>query len=184
MNTKNSYRIISLVGPKHSGKSTVGKKLAHVLNAVFLDLDNCIEDDTGKSPRTLYKEGAEYFRRAELTSLQAILEKFDDDASAIVLATGGGIIDNEEAAALLKEKTFVINLEVSTETAWQRIAETSRISGELPPFLQSGNPQETHRALHERRSSAYKKLAAHNVNANDANIEMIILQIKNILIAD
>ncbi|MDR2900862.1 MAG: shikimate kinase [Treponema sp.] len=178
---KNVCKIISLVGPKHSGKSSVGKNIASLLDADFLDLDSCIEDDRGKSPRALYKEGTEVFRSAELKSLQAILDGSEKHESLVVLATGGGIIDNAEAARLLKEKTIIINLEVSAATAWKRITETSRISGELPPFLQTSNPQETHRELHERRSRAYKELSAVTVNADDMNIETIAQEIKSVI---
>jgi shikimate kinase len=181
MNTNNVCKIISLVGPKHSGKSSVGKELALSLSANFLDLDFCIEEQSGKSPRTLYKEGADIFRKAEFDTLLAILESSAKNASLIVLAAGGGIVDNAEAAALLKEKSLVINLEVSAKTAWKRIAETSRVSGELPPFLQTSNPEETHRELHERRSKAYKELAAITVKADSLNIETIVSEIKNIL---
>ncbi|MDR2900108.1 MAG: shikimate kinase [Treponema sp.] len=179
MNTKNLCKIIVLVGPKHSGKSTVGKKFASLLDADFLDLDSCIEEQTGKSPRTLYKEGVDVFRSAELKTLQTIFEGALNDTSMTVLATGGGIIDNAEAAILLKEKSIIINLEVSAATAWKRIIETSKISGELPSFLQTDNPEETHRELHERRSIAYKQFAAATVNADDMNIKTIAKQIQS-----
>jgi shikimate kinase len=175
------HKIISLVGPKHSGKSSVGKELAILLNADFLDLDFCIEEQCGKSPRTLYKEGAEVFRKAEHKTLQVIIETCKNKASNMILATGGGIADNLEAAALLKEKTLIINLEVSAKTAWKRIVETSRVSGELPPFLQTNNPEATHRELHERRSKAYKEIAAHTINADNADIKTIIAEIENLI---
>lgn len=174
----NVCKIISLVGPKHSGKSSVGKELARLLGADLLDLDSCIEEQSGKSPRVLYKEGAEIFRKAELESLQTILEKSGGNASLIVLAAGGGIIDNPKAAALLREKTLTVYLEVSSETAWNRVAESSRMSGELPPFLQTDNPKKTHRELHERRSHAYKEFSAYTINAENADIETISREIK------
>lgn len=177
MDTKNVCGIISLAGPKHAGKSSVGKALALLLNADFLDLDSCIEERTGKSPRTLYKEGIDVFRKEEREALQAIIEICTKRKSGIVLAAGGGIIDNDEAAALMKEHTLVINLEVSANTAWNRIAETSRISGELPPFLQTNNPEATHRELHERRSRAYNELAAFTINAEHADVETISREI-------
>jgi shikimate kinase len=181
MNNNNAPRIISLVGPKHSGKSSVGKELARLFNADFLDLDSSIEEKTGKSPRSLYKEGAEVFRKAEFETLREIFDSCSRTIPTIVLATGGGVVDNIDAVVQLQQNTLIINLEVSAKTAWKRIVETSRHSGELPPFLQTENPEETHRELHERRSAAYKKLAAYSVNAEETNIEMIAQEIKNLI---
>jgi shikimate kinase len=181
MKTKKLRKIISLVGPKHSGKTSVGKELALLLDADFIDLDFCIENRTEKSPRILYKEGAEVFRKAEFESLQSVLKDSETHTSDLVLATGGGIIDNTEAVNLLKEKTLMINLEVSSLVAWNRIVETSRISGELPPFLQSDNPEKTHRELHERRSRAYKNLTAFTVNVDNAAPKTIADHIKQFL---
>jgi shikimate kinase len=171
------------VGPKHSGKSSVGKELAVLLNALFLDLDSCIEERTAKTPRALYKEGTEVFRKAELETLQAILADFPSakDSSFLVLAAGGGIIDNQEAASLLKEKTFIINLDVSADTAWKRIIATSQISGELPPFLQTDNPEKTHRELHVRRNNAYKELSDITIDADNINCNAIAEHITKIL---
>ncbi len=179
MDTRNFCGIISLTGPKHSGKTTLGRKLARLLGADFLDLDLFIEERTGKSPRILYREGAEVFRKAELEALQEALERNGQKQAITVLAAGGGIIDNPEAAALLKQKTLVVYLEVSPGKAWQRILKTSQTSGELPPFLQTGDPEKTHRELHQRRSIGYREISSYTVNTETSNIKKIVRQIRD-----
>jgi shikimate kinase len=73
-----------------------------------------------------------------------------------VIATGGGIIDNKEALSVLKKPGVkIVYLDIPAETAWGRIA----AKGELPPFLKTENPKETHRVLHERRAAAYLQIA-------------------------
>jgi shikimate kinase len=165
-------RIIILLGPKHSGKTSAGRELAKLLGGPFTDLDECVEAQTGKSPRALFKESPETFRKAESRALESLLSPraangFAGDAdrgsngAPRVIAAGGGIIDNDTARRLLVEGegTFLVNLEVSAETAWERVGMAAKRSGELPPFLNTENPRETHRLLHERRAAAYRELA-------------------------
>jgi shikimate kinase len=69
-------------------------------------------------------------------------------------------------------------LNISAATAWQRIAGSSGgLQGNLPPFLKTENPQETHRALHERRSAAYLQLADIVVEAEGKTPEKIAFEI-------
>jgi shikimate kinase len=148
---------IFLTGPKHSGKTSSGKALASLCACIFIDLDELVEQRTGKTPRALYIEGADVFKEAEAESLASLFncaakEKFR------VIAAGGGIIDNAEALAIMKKSSgILVYLEISANTAWERI--TANSGGELPPFLRTANPKETHRTLHERRSAAYRQLA-------------------------
>jgi len=148
-------KTVILTGPKHSGKTSVGKALASLCSCEFIDLDELILQRTGKSPRQLYSEGTEVFQKAEAEAAAALLGA-DGGEGQRVIAAGGGIIDNAEAAAALKKSgATVAYLDISAESAWDRIAS----SGELPPFLRTDNPRETHRILHERRAAAYLQIA-------------------------
>jgi shikimate kinase len=123
-----------------------------------------VEQRTGKTPRTLFKEGPGVFREAEAGALAEILRS----PERLVVAAGGGLIDNGGAMGLLEKSrnVFIVCLEVSAGTAWKRILKTAA-GGELPPFLQSADPGETHRQLHERRALAYRKIARVIINAED-----------------
>lgn len=165
--------IISITGPKHSGKSSAGRELAELLDADFRDLDFSIQEVYGRSPRELYKEGEEIFRRAESAVLRSLLQKRKGRGRLMVIAAGGGIIDNPEAAALLKQNTFVIYLALSSGKAWERIMQSSRLSGELPPFLQTDNPERTQREIHERRARLYREWADYIVNAENDDIKSL-----------
>jgi shikimate kinase len=172
---------ILLVGPKHSGKTSAGKALASLCSGGFIDLDELAAQQTGKSPRTLYIEGPAVFRKAEAKALAALgaaplaaplAADAESGADTIrVIAAGGGIVDNPEAIALLEKtgRALPVYLSVSADTAWERISR----AGELPPFLQTGNPRQTHRALHERRGAAYRKLAPIVIEAEGKNPETI-----------
>jgi shikimate kinase len=153
---------ILLCGPKHAGKTSAGRALAALLSGAFIDLDECIEARTGKSPRVLYREGPGVFRQAEAEALDALLAPRDTagDRGPRIIAAGGGLIDNPEALALLEKYGTAVTacIEVSAETAWARISRNAEKDG-LPPFLNTENPRETHRALHERRAAAYRAWA-------------------------
>jgi shikimate kinase len=158
---------VFLTGPKHSGKTSAGKILAALYPCDFFDLDDIIKKQTGKSPRELYRESPDAFQNAET---HVLAELADSQSDKRVIATGGGIIDNPAAVVLLKESNALIAyIGVSADRAWERIAR----SGELPPFLQTDNPRETHRALHERRAAAYQLMAKIVIQADGKSPEEI-----------
>ncbi|MDR0386646.1 MAG: shikimate kinase [Treponema sp.] len=163
--------IILITGPKHSGKTSAGRALAALMKASFTDLDELIEEREGKSPRELYREGAGVFRGAEAAALQSLLPA---GKTCIVLAAGGGLCDNPAALELLKSPGIsVVFLDISVETAWNRV----RAAGGLPPFLDTGNPRETHRRLHERRSVTYRSFAQIRIRAEGKSPEQIASEI-------
>jgi shikimate kinase len=174
------FTTIVLVGPKHSGKTSTGLALAALLEGDFTDLDSFIKERTGKSPRTLYREGPEIFKKAEAEALSALLSCRTEKSSLTVIAIGGGIIDNSEALSLLTGRDpppLLIYLAVSAGTAWERIESAAAKTGELPPFLNTANPRETHRELHERRSAAYQKLAGIRVKCEGKTPEQLATEI-------
>ena len=167
---------IILTGPKHSGKTSAGKILASLCSSTFVDLDEFIIERTGKTPRELYTESPVDFQKAEAEAITAILESNNGDPGRKrhIIATSGGIIDNQEAAATLKNSdAMIVSLNVSAECAWSRIT----AAGELPPFLQTENPKETHYALHLRRTDAYHKLTSFVIEAEGKTPEEIAIEI-------
>lgn len=93
-----SKRNIVLTGMPSSGKSTIGKIIAEILNMSFIDIDAEIERVTGESiPEIFAGKGEKIFRDIESRVIAEI--------SAIqncVIATGGGAVLREENIVLLK----------------------------------------------------------------------------------
>jgi len=177
---------IILTGPKHSGKTSAGYVLA--ASCHFIDLDELITHRTNKTPRQLYTESPAIFQKAETEALNACLQPHSAGASNSskevklkVIAAGGGIIDNPEALKIIKklqkasspggDGVIVVYLKISAGSAWERIANSA--NGELPPFLQTENPQETHRILHERRAALYQQLADFIIDTEGKTPEQI-----------
>jgi shikimate kinase len=161
---------IILTGPKHSGKTSAGKALALLCSCDFIDLDELITQKTGKTPRQLFTEDPSLFKQAEVDVLKAVANKSClSEPCLCIIATGGGIIDNPEAITILKELGTIVFLSISADTAWSRITG----SGELPPFLRTENPQDSHRTLHERRIAAYLQIADAIIETEGKNPEEI-----------
>ncbi len=106
-----------LIGFMGSGKSTVGKLLAKVLEMKFVDTDAEIEKEQGQSVQDIFsKEGETYFRNLE-KEMCIKLSK----ANNTVISTGGGIILNKENIDNLKNDAVVFFLDVNKKTLYNRL---------------------------------------------------------------
>ena len=77
---------IFLIGFMGSGKTTAGRKLASRLGWSFIDLDELIERDNGKSIAEIFAErGEDWFRTAESKALREL-----GNGRNTVVSTGGG----------------------------------------------------------------------------------------------
>jgi shikimate kinase len=168
--------IFSLVGPKHCGKSEIGRKCAGKSGGFFIDVDELIIEQNGRTPRELYTDGV--FQEAETRAVCEALARSGESAVPALVAAGGGVIDNEEAFALLRAASRVVYLDVTPDTAWARIEAAQKNGGGLPPFLNTGNPRNSHRKLHTRRAAAYRKAAHHIIAAGDKSIEALCEELR------
>ena len=77
---------IILMGYMGSGKSTIGQKLSEILKFDFVDLDEYIENEEGKSIPELFKtKGEIYFRKVESRYLSDVLS-----LENTIISLGGG----------------------------------------------------------------------------------------------
>jgi len=111
---------IFLIGFMGSGKTTVGRLLADELGWSFIDIDDLIERKEGMKISDIFKyKGEGYFRNLERETLEGII----NDGENMVIATGGGLGADPEALKLMKEKGFVIWLDVDFEEFKKRCSE-------------------------------------------------------------
>ncbi|MDO6519927.1 shikimate kinase [Zobellia uliginosa] len=107
---------IVLLGYMGSGKSTIGKILAHKRNLEFIDLDHYIEQAENMSVSDIFKiRGELYFRKKEHQYLNEVLDQKDD----FVLSLGGGTPcygDNMKSIAEQTENTFYLKVSISELT--------------------------------------------------------------------
>jgi len=112
--------VITLLGLRGAGKSTVGPLLARRLGVRFIELDEWVEDAAGLSLAQIFElHGEGYFRRLEREALSRVLE----DAGGAVVATGGGIVTDPETWALLRRRTMTVWLQATPHAHWHRVME-------------------------------------------------------------
>ncbi|MBB3225486.1 shikimate kinase [Luteibacter sp. Sphag1AF] len=106
-----------LVGPTGAGKTSIGRQLAEHYRMPFVDLDVEIESRCGLTISTIFEqEGEAGFRARECAHLDEFsLQK------GIVLATGAGAVLDPANRALLRERGFVMWLQVSVDEQLDRL---------------------------------------------------------------
>ena len=95
---------VAIVGYMGSGKTTLGRLLAHATGLEFVDLDRTIVKMAGKEiPEIFAEQGEDLFRDLEHQALREAL----DGQSPCIVACGGGVVVRPENRALLQEVTTV-----------------------------------------------------------------------------
>jgi shikimate kinase len=143
-------RHLVLVGLPGSGKSTVGRLAAALLNAPFVDLDDEIERAVGQAIAEIFAtRGEAAFRELERSAMNRALS-----AEAAVLAPGGGWVAQPGAMEAARELAFIIYLAVPVEVAAGRLA----LSAErlARPLLAHGSLDERLNVLMKEREPFYR----------------------------
>ena len=148
-----------LVGLPGSGKSAVGRRVASRHGATFIDLDDQIERDTGRSiPELFAAEGEAAFRRLERDAVAALGPPDPSPHVRRVISPGGGaVVDPRNRWALFRGR-LPVWLDVRTEVLAQRL----RRSPNVRPLVQGGDPTGRIRQLAAARERFYGAAARVN----------------------
>ena len=158
-------RKIVLVGPMGSGKTTIGRRLAHKLNQDFFDTDHEIIDKTGVTIDHIFDiEGEEGFRERESKILENLCQM-----SNIILATGGGIVILSKNRKILKNAGLVVYLYSSVEQLLRRTAKSKT----RPLLENSSDRKKTITKLLEARDVYYREVASIVVDTTGKKLQEV-----------
>jgi shikimate kinase len=160
--------IAVLIGPPGSGKSSIGRALAKLLQQDFVDTDALIEEQEGKSIREIFQQsGEEKFREIE----SAVVTHQLVHAEGIIALGGGAVLSTATQASLKNSMADVVFLNVSASNAVPRVsANSSR------PLL-SENPSEQWSALLKERLPIYIDLADITIDTDNKKAQEVAIEI-------
>lgn len=102
---------ICLIGMPSSGKTTIGRQLAKMLNRTFVDLDAEIEKEAGCTiPEIFATQGEEAFRELE----QKICARFGKENTQVI-SCGGGIVKRAQNIRNLRQNGLLVFIDRPVE---------------------------------------------------------------------
>ena len=131
-----------------TGKTTVGRLVADILNFEFLDTDEQIQAKTGRTIADIFAKDGEVAFRALESDVVLELSKLKNT----VISTGGGLPTNPENLARLKSYALVVCLWSSADKIWERVRHQPH-----RPLLHGPDPQKKIHDLLAIREPFYKQ---------------------------
>lgn len=165
--------VITLIGYRGTGKTTVAQQLAQHLKWNWVDADSVIEERAGKSIHQIFADDGEpTFRQLEQTVMEELLQQ-----ERTVIASGGGAVTSSATrAALASPDRFVIWLNAKAETVHSRIEGDASTADRRPNLTTAGGLEEIEQLLSQRRP-LYKGCADITVETDNQTIDQIVAEI-------
>jgi shikimate kinase len=147
-------RPVVLIGMMGVGKTSVGRRLASLLQLPFVDADEEIESAAQMAiPEIFERFGEDYFRDGER---RVIARLIDGPGTRAVIATGGGAFVNPQTRALILERAIAVWLDSDVETLLDRVGRKDN-----RPLLKQGDPREILTRLKAEREVSYAQAPIH-----------------------
>ncbi len=152
---------IVLIGYRCTGKSSIGRRLADILEWRFVDTDELIEQEAGlKIEDIVLKKGWDEFRRLERRVVEEV-----SSLDKSVISTGGGVVLDQRNIRDLQKNGWIVWLKASPEIIRERMLRDKE-SGFTRPTLTGKDPIDEIKEVLDKRTPFYKK-AAHLVIETD-----------------
>ena len=165
-------RIVTLIGYRGSGKSTVAPILAVQLACEWIDTDVEIERRSDRMIQEIFETGGEReFRELERTLMQELLS-----GPSIVIAAGGGALLNEQTRREMRDAGPVVWLTASAAELARRIT-TDPTTGQRRPSLTGQGVEQEVAAVLASRQPIYSGAASVEINTEGLSAKQIVNQI-------
>lgn len=161
--------IITLVGYRATGKTSVAPLLAARLGWNWIDADVEIEARAGKTIKQIFAEDGEpEFRRIERDVMAELLTR-----SSLVLAAGGGAVLNEQTSREMKAAGPVVWLRASVDTLVERLASDATTDQRRPNLSAQGGRAEIERLL-AFREPVYRDCAGLTIDTDGLELHTVV----------
>ena len=163
--------VLTLVGLRGAGKTTLGEKVAAGLGIPFVELDQEIVRHSSMSLSDIFSfGGAEYYHELQDRTLIQLLEK----PEPIVLATGGSIVTATQSWERLRNHTKTAWLYAKPASYLRRV----RAQGDLRPMKGRDNARKELQQLLGFRSPLYAQADVH-LDTEQKSIENLVQELIN-----
>lgn len=157
---------IILIGFMGAGKTTVGRMLAEERGMAFVDTDERIVKEQGKSiPDIFAEQGEPYFRDLETD----LLRRMQTDTKNAVVSVGGGMPVREENRELLRSLGCVIYLSASKQTILGRVEN----DGSRPMLSGDDLEKRVDKLMHDREG-LYRQAAHLDIPTDTYTIRQVV----------
>jgi shikimate kinase len=158
-----------LIGSRATGKTSVGTRLAGLLHRNFVDLDQVLVQEAGRSIADIVAaDGWPGFRQRE----KEIVARYRH-LSGQVLATGGGVVLDPDNVAALRENGIVIWLTSAPETIQARLARDHNGKAQRPSLTGTDSIREVAEIL-AQRAPLYQAAAHLIIDTDHRDIPQVV----------
>ncbi|ACL03460.1 Shikimate kinase [Desulfatibacillum aliphaticivorans] len=163
---------IYLIGYRATGKTTVGKALAAAMDRPFVDADEMLEREQGRTIAEIVEAGGwEEFRRLE----KELLKRLSGLDRHIIAPGGGAILDPDNVQAM-QGSGLVVWLTADPKVICNRLAGDDKTETQRPALTDQGVLDEINTVL-EQRIPLYKKAAMLTVSTEGIGVDEICRRI-------
>ena len=167
---------IILLGYMASGKSTISKVLADILNIESIDLDNYISEKEVDTIKNIFKNKGEiYFRLQENKYLNELL----NSQKNFVLALGGGTPCYSNNMDIINNKSTSVYLNANLNTLLKRL-QKEKINRPLISHLNDDKLKE-YIAKHLFERAPFYDKADYTVNIDGKSINDLVKEIQKLI---
>jgi shikimate kinase len=158
-----------LIGYRATGKTSVGTRLAEVLQRRFVDLDQVLVREAGQPIADIVAQGD----WAEFRRLEKQLVARYRNTRGLVLATGGGVVLDPNNVAALRENGILIWLRADPAAIQARLAQDQPRDANRPSLTGGDTIQEVIEVL-EGRAPLYQAAAQISIDTTHRSVAQVV----------